>query len=86
MKKQVREIFIPQIGSSTIVPINATEQEIIDAVSELTILFCISCTKFGNGIEKELEELENDKDYKIQSMLMSEKEINEHIEFLNLKK
>jgi hypothetical protein len=54
-----REIKIPLIGATTWVNDDATENEIVKAVSEATIGFCIASVKQGNGIEKELEFINN---------------------------
>jgi hypothetical protein len=54
-----KEIKIPLIGGTTWVNDNATENEIITAVSEATIAFCIISIKNGNGIEAELKLINN---------------------------
>ena len=55
-----REIKIPLLGISTLVSEGATETEIIEAVSEASIAFCISSEEHGRGIIRELELVEED--------------------------
>ena len=53
-----RTIKIPLLGVETCVSTDATETEIIDAVSEAAVAFCIAAQRHGQGIEKELELVE----------------------------
>ncbi len=55
-----REIEIPLIALSTVVSDKATESEIIQAVSEASVAFCLASVKHGKGIEKELEYAEKE--------------------------
>jgi hypothetical protein len=55
-----REIKIPLLGISTLVSEGATETEIIEAVSEASIAFCINSEEQGRGIIRELELVEED--------------------------
>jgi hypothetical protein len=55
-----REIKIPLLGISTLVSEGATETEIIEAVSEASIAFCINSEEHGRGIIRELELVEED--------------------------
>ena len=53
-----REIKIPLLGISTLVSEGATETEIIEAVSEASVAFCIISEEHGRGIIRELELVE----------------------------
>ncbi len=55
------EIEIPLIGLTTWVSDKATESEIIEAVSEASVAFCIASVKYGKGIEKEMEFVKEEK-------------------------
>lgn len=59
-----QEITIPLLGISTWVSNSANENEIIEAVNEASIAFCIASTKYGMGIENELIAVEKDKNKK----------------------
>lgn len=50
-----REIEMPLIGLTTWVSDKATESEIIEAVSEAAVAFCIASEKHDKGIENEIE-------------------------------
>jgi hypothetical protein len=53
-------IKIPLLGMETNVSKDASIEEIIEAVTEATIVFCIASTKYGMGIENELIAIEKD--------------------------
>jgi hypothetical protein len=57
-----REIEIPLIDLTTWVSDKASESEIIEAVSEAAVLFCIASEKHGKGITKELELIKKEKE------------------------
>lgn len=60
-----REIEIPLIGLTTWVSDTATEKEIIEAVSEASVAFCLASVRHGEGIEKELEYSEKERKEKM---------------------
>jgi hypothetical protein len=55
-----RTIKIPLLGIETNVNKDATEKDIIEAVSEASVAFCIASTEDGQGIKKELELVNQD--------------------------
>jgi hypothetical protein len=59
-----REIEIPLIGLTTWVSDKASESEIIEAVSEAAVLFCIASEKHGKGTTKELGLIKKEKEMK----------------------
>ncbi len=55
-----KSIKIPLLGIETNVNNDASEKEIIEAVSEASVAFCIASTEEGKGIKKELELVNQD--------------------------
>lgn len=55
-------VKIPLLGIETSVSKNASIEEIIQAVSEASVGFCIAATKYGMGIENELIAVQEDKE------------------------
>ena len=51
---------IPLLGIETNVSENPSIEEITQAVSETTVAFCIAANEYGNGIQKELEAVEEE--------------------------
>ena len=66
-----KSIKIPLFGIETNVSEDATEKEIIEAVSEASVAFCIASTEYGQGIKKELELV--NQDFKIACEEISER-------------
>lgn len=55
-----RVIKIPMLGIETNVSSEANENEIIQAVAEASVAFCIASTEHGDGIKNELKKVEDD--------------------------
>lgn len=58
-----RIIKIPLIDLETNVSNDASELEIIEAVSEATVIFCINASEDGEGIRDELKVIEDKKKF-----------------------